>query len=395
MSFDKKTIRDIDLRGKTVLVRAMLNVPIENGRIDDTMRLKAALPTLKYLLEQDTAIILLSHHSREGQSLAPVAPLLSELLGKPIKFVADCAGEAAGAAAASIKPGEILMLENLRFDPGEEANDDAFARRLASYGQVYVNDDFTTCHRSHASLVGIPKYLPAVAGLALEKEVTTITDALENPKRPLVAVAGGAKISTKVPILSFLLQKVDVLFIGGAMANTFLAAGGLPIGKSLNEPDQIEAAKQIMASAASQGKTLLLPVDAVVTTDVEMATDIRTIAVQDVGEADIIADIGPASAGQLDTAIRPEGTVIWNGPVGIAEHPAFAHGTEAVAEKIISSGAYSVIGGGDTADYVNNAGLGSRFGFVSTGGGASLELMSGNKLPGIEALQGKDGSMVQ
>lgn len=386
----KKTVRDIDVQGKTVIVRTMLNVPIEEGVISDKKRLKAALPTLNYLLARDAALVLISHHSHEGQSLASVAPVLAELLGKPVNFVPDCLGEATDAAVKTLKAGEVVMLENLRFHPEEEANEDGFARQLASYGQIYVNDDFTTCHREHASMVGIPKYIPAVAGLGVEMEVNTITKALENPARPLVAVAGGAKISTKIPIVSFLLGKVDALFIGGAMANTFLAAGGHPVGKSLVEDDQFEAAKKIVDEIKAQNKKLLLPIDVVVTTDLKTRENIRTLPVSEVGEADYIADLGPESTKQLNTVLDPKGTVIWNGPIGIAEEAEFDDGTMAVAEEIIASGAYSIVGGGDTADYVDNAGLADKFGFVSTGGGASLELMSGKSLPAVEVLLDKD-----
>jgi phosphoglycerate kinase len=364
--FTKKTVRDIDVNGKTVLVRTMLNVPIEDGKVGDKMRLTAALPTLKYLLEQKAALVLLSHHSHEGQSLAPVAPVLAELLGVPVDFAPDCIGADTKAKVEALQPGQVLMLENLRFHPEEEANDDGFARELASYGQIYVNDDFTTCHRKHASLVGIPKYLPAVAGLEVELEVNTITNALEDPKRPLVAVAGGAKISTKIPIVLFLLEKVDALFIGGAMANTFLLAQGKPVGKSLVEADQVAAAKQIMASAEAEGKQLLLPIDVVIAKDVEHPKGLHIIDVSKVGDDDIIADLGPRTIAQLDKVIKPEGSVIWNGPVGIAEEPVFAHGTAHVAEKIINSGAFSIIGGGDTADFVDGAGLAGKFSFVST-----------------------------
>lgn len=387
MSFPKKTVRDIDVKGKKVIVRTMLNVPIEDDKVGDAMRLRAAKPTIDYLLEQGAVLILISHHSHEGQSLEPVALALEEVLGREVTFVSESIGPTANEAVAKLQPGDVLMLENLRFHTQEEANDETFAKTLAGYGEIFVQDDFTTCHREHASMIGIPKYLPAVAGLGVEKEVLTITEALHNPKRPLVAVAGGAKISTKIPILSFLLPKVDTLFIGGAMANTFLAAQGLNVGKSLVESDQIENAKQIIEAAAEQNKTLLLPVDVVVTTDIETARDVRTVLVGDVVADDIIADLGPQSVEQLDAAIKPEGTVIWNGPVGVAEEDVFANGTKAVADKIITSGAYSVIGGGDTADYVDSVGLASKFSFVSTAGGASLELMSGKGLPGVEALQ--------
>ena len=387
--FTKKTVHDIDVKNKTIVLRAMLNVPIKDGKVGDKMRLRAALPTINYLISQGAKIILISHHSHEGQSLEPVAGALSELVGRPVAFASDCIGEVALAAVKALPSGGLLMLENLRFHPEEEANDEEFARTLASYGDIYVNDDFTTCHRSHASLVGIPKFIPAVAGLEVEEEVNTITSSIDNPKRPLVAIAGGAKISTKVPIISFLLDKVDVLFVGGAMANTFLLAKGLEVGNSLVELDQVETAKQIIKSAEEKGKTLLLPIDVVVTTDVKEALNVRVMLVGDVGIDDIIADLGPMSVLQLNEVIKPEGSVIWNGPIGIAEQKEFANGTEMVAEEIISSGAFSIVGGGDTADYLDGAGLADKFGFVSTGGGASLELMSGNTLPGIAALLDK------
>ena len=387
--FTKKTVHDIDVKNKTIVLRAMLNVPIKDGKVGDKMRLKAALPTINYLISQGAKIILISHQSHEGQSLEPVAGALSELVGRPVAFASDCIGEVALAAVKALPSGGLLMLENLRFHPEEEANDEEFARTLASYGDIYVNDDFTTCHRSHASLVGIPKFIPAVAGLEVEEEVNTITSSIDNPKRPLVAIAGGAKISTKVPIISFLLDKVDVLFVGGAMANTFLLAKGLEVGNSLVELDQVETAKQIIKSEEEKGKTLLLPIDVVVTTDVKEALNVRVLLAGDVGIDDIIADLGPMSVLQLNEVIKPEGSVIWNGPIGIAEQKEFANGTEMVAEEIISSGAFSIVGGGDTDDYVDGAGLADKFGFVSTGGGASLELMSGNTLPGIAALLDK------
>ncbi len=387
--FHKKTVKDFAVAGKQVIVRTMLNVPIENNQVGDEMRLRAALPTIEYLLEQNAAVILISHHSTKGQSLEPVAPVLARLLGKPVGFVKDCLGPEAESAVHDIKRGEVLMLENLRFHPEEEANDDGFARTLASYGELYVNDDFTTCHREHASMVGVPKYLPAVAGLEVALEVETISGALENPKRPLVAVTGGAKISTKIPIVSYLLSKVDALFVGGAMANTFLAAQGKPVGKSLVEPDQYETAKKILADAAAQGRTVILPIDVVVARTLDKPENIHTIPLDQIEQWDIIADIGPLSVKQLASVVKPGGSVVWNGPVGVAEQEVFSHGTRGVAELIIASGAYSIVGGGDTADFVDGAGLAEKFSFVSTGGGASLELMSGKPLPAVEVLLDK------
>ncbi len=386
----KQTVKDINVTGKTVLVRTMLNVPIDDdGSVGDKKRLESAVPTLQYLLEQGAALVLMSHHSHEGQSLAVVAPVIAELLGCDVAFADDCLGEATTAKVQALRPGQVLMLENLRFHPEEEANDEAFAKQLASYGELYVNDDFTTCHREHASMVGVPKFLPAVAGLSVETEVNTITAALDNPKRPLIAVSGGAKISTKVPIISFLLQKVDALMIGGAMANTFLAAEGLQVGKSLIEDDEFEIARNVMDTAKANNKTVLLPVDVVVTSDIDAHQNVRVVATNEVGEDDIIVDIGPASVGQLKQIVDPKGTVIWNGPMGIAEDEVYDDGTLGVAQVIIESGAYSIVGGGDTADFIDGAGLADKFGFVSNGGGASLELMSGNTLPAIDVLLDK------
>lgn len=387
--FNKETVRDVEVANKTVLVRTMLNVPISNNQVTDTTRLVAAKETIDYLLEQQAGLVLISHHSDEKQSLAPVAPVLSELLDRPVRFLNNCIGPEVAAGVQSLQPGGILMLENLRFQPGEKANDPQFAKTLASYGQVFVEDDFTACHREHASIIGIPQYLEALAGLALEREVETITEILEHPKRPVTAVLGGAKISTKIPILSFLIDRVDAVFVGGAMANTFLLAKGLNIGQSLVEPEQVELAKQILTKAGSQGKKILLPIDVVVTDDLDNPTDVRTIMAAEVADDDIIADVGPKTVAQLADIIDPAGSVIWNGPIGVFEKPAFAAGTKAVADTIIASAAYSLVGGGDTLNYVDGAQLHDKFSFVSTGGGASMDLLSGKKLPGVEALRDK------
>lgn len=390
MSFTKKTIRDIDLKNKRVVVRAMLNAPIQDGNVTDRRRLESAKPTLDYLLDQGASLVLISHHSHEGQSLEPVAWVLGEILSREVKFVHDAVGPEAEAVVSALSPGEIVVLENLRFHPEEEANDEDFAKKLASYGEVFVQDDFTTAHRKHASMVSVPKLLPAVAGLQVEKEVDSITGVLKVPQRPLVAIVGGAKVSTKIPILKTLLSSVDTIFIGGAMANTFFLAQSKPVGKSLVEPDQVENAHHILRTASATSKKLLLPLDVVVTTDIDSASDVRTVELSEVGENDIIVDLGPQSIVGLERVLPNSGTVIWNGPVGIAEKEAFAHGTKGVAEAIIDSGAYSLIGGGDTTDYVDNNGMADKFSFVSTGGGASLELLSGNTLPGIEVLLDKD-----
>lgn len=387
--FNKKTVRDIDVAGKRVLLRAPFNVPIQDGKVVDAMRAKSVIPTLKYLLEQDASVVLLSHHSTEGQSLEPVVPVLESELGKKIQFLPDCLSDEDKQTIQAMQSGDVALAENLRFHPEEKANDDAFAKSLAELGDVYVDDCFDVMHREHASVVGIPKYLPAVAGFLVEKEVTTITAALEDPTRPLLAVVGGAKISTKIELLDNLLPKVDAVLIGGAMANTFLAANGKPIGKSLQESDQQNLAHNIQQQAKEQGIALFLPVDVVVTTDIESEANVKTVSVDEVGEDEIIADLGPATIDQLQDVLSQKGTVIWNGPLGITEKTAFRSGSEKLADVIIQSGATSLIGGGDTAAFVESAGLMDKFGFVSTGGGASLELMSGNPLPGLEALQDK------
>jgi phosphoglycerate kinase len=387
MAFSKQTVRDIDVKGKRVLVRAPLNVPIKDGSVTDEMRLKAVVPTLKYLLEHDAKLILMSHHSKEGVSLKPVAPALGSLLGKEVRFIPDCLDDACRQDISQMKAGDIVMLENLRFHKQEEANDDAFAKSLAELGEVYVDDDFTVMHREHASVVGVPKHLPAVAGFLVEEEVTSITEALENPKRPLLAIVGGAKISTKIELLDNLLPKVDAILVGGAMANTFFAADGKSVGKSLQEEDQHELAERITKEAADKGIQLFLPIDLVVSDSAEKPLHVRTVGIDEVDPSEIIVDFGPKSVDQLKDMLAQKGTVIWNGPMGIAEVPEFAKGSQLLADAIIESGATSLIGGGDTAAFVDQAGIKDKFTFVSTGGGASLELMSGKTLPGLAALR--------
>ncbi len=389
MAFNKKNVRDIDVNGQTVIVRASLNVPIDEGKVTDELRLKSAVPTLQFLLEHGAKLVLISHHSKQGQSLAPVAPLLSNLLGREIKFLPDCIGPEVQAAVQAMQPGQVIMLENLRFHNEEEANDPEFAKQLASLGQVYVDDDFTATHREHASIVGIPKLLPSAAGFQIEQEVSTMTDAMENPKHPLLVIVGGAKISTKIDFLNNFLQKAQALFIGGAMANTFLDAEGLPIGKSLEDEDDEPLARQVYEQAKQKDVELFLPTDVVVTDNVQNATNVRTLKTNEVGENDIIADLGPESVAQVQHVLDQKGTVIWNGPLGVTEEPAFAKASEDLANRIINSGATSIVGGGDTAGFVDSKGLHDKFSFVSTGGGASLELMSGKKLPGVEALADK------
>jgi phosphoglycerate kinase len=391
----KQTVRDIDLTGKLVFDRVDYNVPIDGGVVGDTLRIQGSFETIRYLLERNCRIVLASHLGRpDGKpdpkySLEPVAKKAAELLKHPVAFAPDCIGHEVADRVKALKSGEIMLLENLRFHPEEEANDDDFAKELASFGEVFVEDAFAVIHRAHASTAGITKYLPAVSGLLVEREVDTITTALENPKRPLIAVIGGAKISDKIEVVSNLLTKVDALLIGGAMANTFLAADGHEIGKSLYEKDQIALAHRIVKQAEERGIKLFLPIDVVVTDDITGKGSHRTVPVVGVKPGEAIVDIGPKSIEKATTAIAQAGTIIWNGPLGITEVPAFAAGSRLLAEKIIHTKAQSIIGGGDTAAFVDAAGLHDRFGFVSTGGGASLELMSGKPLPGIEALLDK------
>ncbi|HSX52969.1 MAG TPA: phosphoglycerate kinase [Patescibacteria group bacterium] len=389
MAFNKKTIKDIDVNGKTVLVRTSLNVPIEHGKVMDELRLSSAVPTIDYLRKHGAKLVLMSHHSSEGQSLAPVAPVLAKLLDHNVQFLPDCIGPKVEAAVKNMKLGDVIMLENLRFHKEEEANNPEFAKKLADLGDIYVDDDFTTTHREHASIVGIPKLLPGVAGLQIELEVDTITKAMQNPKRPLLVVVGGAKISTKIDFLNNFLNKAQALFIGGAMANTFLAASGLEVGKSLVEKSGIPTAQKVTLDAKKQGVSLYTPIDVVVTDSVDQASNVETVTVDNVGPDQIIADVGPKSVERVQEVLDKGGTVIWNGPLGIEEKPAFRKASQDLARRIIASSATSIIGGGDTASFIDSEGLHDKFSFVSTGGGASLELMSGKKLPGVEALQDK------
>jgi phosphoglycerate kinase len=392
---NKQTIRDIDVTGKRILVRVDYNVPVDGGVVGDTLRIESSFPTLKYLLEKGCSLVLISHlgEPKDGPdqalSLAPVAVKAAELLGHEITFVPDCVGETAANAVANLQSGGILLLENLRFHPEETANDDVFAAELAKHGEIFVQDAFAAAHRAHASMVGVPRHLTAVSGLLLEREVSTILGALQEPARPLLAIIGGAKISSKISVIEFLLERVDGLLIGGAMANTFLAAQGHKVGKSLYEPDQMDLANEIMLKADQAKIKCFLPTDLVVTTDLKNPVDAHTVGIDEVGEADIAADIDGSSLSQIDEILSQKGTVIWNGPVGITETPEFAKGSIELANKVIASGAASIIGGGDTAAFVDAAGLHDKFNFVSTGGGASLELMAGKTLPGVEALLDK------
>ena len=395
----KQTVRDIDVEGKRVLVRVDYNVPIDDGVVGDPLRIQASFETIKYLLGKNCSIVLMSHLGRpDGKvdaalSLAPVAKKASELLGHEVGFVDECVGPKVKAAVEALKPSGILLLENLRFHPEEEANDKGFAKELSAWGEVYIDDAFATIHRAHASTVGVTAYLPSVAGFLVEQEITHIQGSLEHPNRPLAAVIGGAKVSTKIDLLESLIPKVDILMIGGAMANTFFVGQGHNVGKSLAEPEFVDTVKKLLKEAEKENTLVLLPDDVVVSKSLKEAKEVRTVKLGEVAADDCIVDAGPDFADALAGAMYEvldfdnKGTVLWNGPIGIDEIKEFRAGSMAVAKAIIAMKAISVIGGGDTAAFIDEAGLHDRFTWVSTGGGASLELMSGKKLPGYEALR--------
>jgi phosphoglycerate kinase len=386
------TIRDVDWRGKTAVVRVDFNVPLsrQDGRVADDTRIRAALPTLQYLRERGARAVLLSHLGRpDGKrdpkySLQPVADRLGELLGSPCPFGSDCVGQPAQSAVRAIGPGEVVLLENVRFHPEEEANDPGFAADLARLGELFVNDAFGTAHRAHASTEGLAHYLPAVAGLLMEKEIVSIGTALENPKRPFVAIVGGAKVSSKLAVLENLIDRVDRLLIGGGMANTFLKARGQEVGHSLLETDLVATAQDLLR----HGDKIVLPLDLVVTADLKDASaPTATRDAAGVGSDDIIADIGPRTAEAFAAEVARAGTVLWNGPMGIFEDPRFASGTLQVARAMAASSATTIVGGGESVQAVEQAGVADKLSHVSTGGGASLEFIEGKILPGVAALK--------
>ena len=384
------TVRDVDWGQKTALVRVDFNVPMQDGRVADATRIRAALPTLQYLREHAARVVLLSHLGRpDGRpnpkfSLEPVAERLGELLKAPVPFAADCVGPIAESAVKMIGAGEVVLLENVRFHPEEETNDTEFAKRLAALGDTFVNDAFGTAHRAHASTEGLAHLLPAVAGLLMEKEITVIAKALEDPRRPFVAIVGGAKVSSKLAVLQNLIDRVDCLLIGGGMANTFLRAAGYEVGRSLLEPDLVSTAKELLAG----GGKIILPKDVVVTTDLKSAeATVNTRAVEAVGPDEIVADIGPRTVESFRSEIGQAGTVLWNGPMGVFENSRFAEGTLAVARAMAESQATTIVGGGESVQSVEQAGLADKLTHVSTGGGASLEFIEGKTLPGVAALR--------
>ncbi|MEJ5240191.1 MAG: phosphoglycerate kinase [Anaerolineales bacterium] len=390
--FNKKTVRDVDVRGKKVLVRVDFNVPIQDGKVGDDTRIRAALPTLTYLLQNGAALILCSHLGRPKQgpdpkySLRPVADHLARLLGQEVFFAEDCIGPKAEEAAACLQAGQVLLLENTRFHPEEEKNDPQMARQLAALADLYVNDAFGSAHRAHASTEGVAHFLPAVAGFLMEKEIQYLGAAIANPERPFVAVLGGAKIGDKIGVIRNLLTKADRILIGGGMANTFFKAQGLEVGDSLFEPEALETAKTLLEEGASK---IQLPSDVVIANAFSAEAEHRTIPRGDVPSGWRILDIGPQTVQAYGEIIRSAKTVVWNGPMGVFEFPPFAKGTFGIAQALAESQAVTIVGGGESVAAVQQSGLADRITHISTGGGASLEMLEGLTLPGVAALLDK------
>lgn len=392
-------LEEANVAGKRVLVRVDFNVPMADGKVSDDTRLQSAVPTIEWLTGQGARVILLAHFGRpkgkpdSSQSLKPVVAPLSELLGQPVAFANDCVGKSAEKAVADLKDGGVLLLENTRFHAGEEANDPEFAGQLAANGDLYVNDAFSAAHRAHASTEGVARLLPAYAGLALQRELDHVTAALENPERPLLAIVGGAKVSTKIDLLMNLVTKVNALFVGGAMANTFLAAKGVDVGKSLHEADLLGTAREIMAAAEKSGCELILPQDAVVARELKAKAARRVAGLDEIARDEMILDCGPETIDALADSIEHAKTLVWNGPLGAFEMVPFDTGTvEAArfaAQRVSERKLVAVAGGGDTVAALNHASVTEDFSFVSTAGGAFLEWLEGKPLPGIEALRGK------
>lgn len=390
--FNKKTIRDVDFKGKRVLVRVDFNVPIKDGVVSDDTRIKAALPTLEYLLNQGASLVLCSHLGRpkEGPdpqfSMKPVAEHLSKLMGKPVAFAEDCVGPIAEQAAAKLKPGDVLVLENTRFHKGETKNDPEMSRQLAALAEIYVNDAFGSAHRAHASTEGVARLLPAVAGFLMEKEIQYLGQAIANPQKPFVAILGGAKISDKIGVIRNLLTKADHVLIGGGMANTFFKAQGYPVGDSLVEEEAIDTAKELLAEG---GTKLRLPVDVVIADKFEDSATKKQMSMGPIPDGWRIMDVGPETVAGFSKVIASAGTVVWNGPMGVFEFPNFAEGTFGIARAVAECKGTTIVGGGDSVSAVKKSGVSDKITHISTGGGASLEMLEGLVLPGVAVLQDK------
>lgn len=397
---NKQTVRDVDVRGKKVFLRADLNVPIDDGRITDDTRIRASLPTIVYLLERGAAVILASHLGRpkgkvnDALRLKPVADRLSQLLGRPVRMTGDALGPGVQVAVDKLRPGDLLLLENLRFHAAEEENNPDFAEALAKFADLYVDDAFGSAHRAHASTEGITHFLPAVAGLLLEREVDALTRILEKPAKPFHTIIGGAKVSGKIEVLEALLSRCQAILVGGGMANTFLAAKGHALGKSLVETEQIENAERIMVEARRKRMRFMLPTDAVVAAQIHPRSQREVVPITQVPKDWSVVDIGPDTVAAYTDHLMKAKTIFWNGPMGVFEIPAFADGTNAIASFVADrtqKGVVTIVGGGDSVAAVEALGLSSKMTHVSTGGGASLEFVEGKKLPGVEALLDAEG----
>jgi phosphoglycerate kinase len=399
---DKLTVRDADVAGKRVFVRVDFNVPLADGKVTDDSRIRASIPTIALLLQQGARVILASHLGRpdgkvqDSLRLRPVGERLTQLLRRNVPVTGDALGVGTEDAIKRLRPGELLLLENLRFHAEEEANDPGFAAALASYADLYVNDAFGTAHRAHASTVGVPKLLPAYAGLLMEREIEMLSKLMQSPDRPFAAILGGAKVSDKLKVIDNLLTKVDILVLGGGMANTFLLAQGKAIGKSLAEPDRVDDARRILAAAEANGVKVVLPIDVIVAKEVTRGTEYKTLQAEKIPASWHIVDLGKASQALILEALADVQTVFWNGPLGVFEIPSFAHGTNAVARMLAEradAGATIVVGGGDSVAAVTQQGLAERMTHISTGGGASLEFLEGRELPGITVLLDRPASV--
>jgi phosphoglycerate kinase len=398
---DKLTIRDFDAAGKRVFVRVDFNVPLADGKVTDDSRIRAALPTITSLLSDGARVVLASHLGRpdgkvqDGLRLRPVGERLSQLLRRNVPVTGDALGVGTEDAVKRMRPGEAILLENLRFHAAEEKNDPVFAQQLASYADIFVNDAFGTAHRAHASTVGIAKILPAYAGLLMEREIKMLSSLLENPARPFAAILGGAKVSDKINVIDHLLTKIDVLILGGGMANTFLLAQGKSVGKSLAEHDRVDDARRILAAAEKAGVEVVLPIDVVIAKEVTRGTEYKTVGTEKFPASWHIVDLGEQSRAAIEVALADVRTVLWNGPLGVFEIPSFAHGTKAIARFLADKaehGTTVVVGGGDSVAAIEQQGLTSKMTHISTGGGASLEFLEGRELPGIAVLQDRPAS---